>query len=170
MQLEQALLKEHSRAQTMRMVNWIGNVQSRFDELVHLFLHSEYRTVQRAAWPLSYCVERYPVLVKKHLRKIIRHLNKPGVHDAVKRNTLRFLQHINIPVSLEGEVMDNCFRFIASPAEPAAVKAFSITVLENLARKYPDIIPEFKLVLEEQMPHATPAFRVRAKAALKNIE
>lgn len=170
MQLEQALLKEHSRAQTMRMVNWIGNVQSRFDELVHLFLHSEYRTVQRAAWPLSYCVERHPVLVKKHLRKIIRHLSKPGVHDAVKRNTLRFLQHINIPASLEGEVMDNCFRFIASPAEPVAVKAFSITVLGNLARKYPDIIPEFKLVLEEQMPHATPAFRVRAKAALKNIE
>lgn len=169
MELEQQLSKEHSRKVTMRIVDWIGSSQSRFDELVRIFLNSEYRTVQRAAWPLSYCVQRHPVLVKKHLKKIINNLNKPGIHDAVKRNTVRFLQGIDIPKALHGEVMDICFRYVSSPEEAVAIKAFSLTVLQNLAKHYPDIIPELKLVIEEQMPHATAAFRNRAGKILKSL-
>lgn len=170
MQLQEELLKVHSRAQTMRIVKWVGSHQKRFDELVRLFLHGESRTVQRAAWPLSYCVEQHPALVKKHLKKIVSNLRKPGIHVAVKRNTVRFLQQINIPAALEGEVMDSCFGFVTDPTEAIAVKAFSLTVLGNLAKKYPDIIPELKLVIEEEMPRATAAFRVRAREVLKNIE
>lgn len=169
MELKQELSKEHSRTVTMRIVDWIGNDQSRFGELVRIFLSSEYRTVQRAAWPLSYCVARHPGLVKKHLKKIVNNLHRPGIHDAVKRNTVRFLQHIDIPEALQGAVMDICFQYVSSPTEATAIKAFSLTILANLARQYPDIIPELKLIIEEQMPHGTPAFKNRASKILKAL-
>jgi len=169
MDIRSALLQEHSKKQCAIIVKYIGNNQKRFDELVTLFLQDEYRVVQRAAWPLSYCVTAHPKLIQKHLKKIIRYLKKTGIHNAVKRNTVRLLQEIEIPETLQGEVMDICFGYIADPKEAVAVKAFSITVLGNLSKKYPEIIPEISLILEEQLPRETAAFKSRAKKFLKSI-
>lgn len=170
MQLEKEILKEHSRVQTLRIVDWIGNDQKRFDELVHLFLNGEYRVVQRAAWPLRFCVQQHPGLVKKHLEKIIQNLHQPGLHDAVKRNTVRFLQDMEILPKLHGEVMNTCFRFIESPTEKVAVKVYCMSILQKLSMQYPDIQAELKLVIEEQLPHESAAFKSRAKKVLKKID
>jgi hypothetical protein len=61
------------------------------------------------------------------------------LHRAVKRNVVRLLQFVEIPWKLHGEVMNYCFDFIADVKEAAAVKAFSLTILENLCQQYPDI-------------------------------
>jgi hypothetical protein len=169
MKLREAILKEHSKANCSRIVKWIGNNQSRFDELFGLFLNDEYRVVQRAAWPVSYCVINHPELIKNHFSKLIRNLKKPRLHDSVKRNTVRLLQHITIPEKFHGEIMNICFSYISSPDEAVAIKAFSLTVLQNLAKQYPDIQNEIKLVIEERWEYETAAFRSRAKKILKGL-
>lgn len=170
MDIRKALQEEHSKKQCDSIVSYIGADQERFDMLVNIFLNGEYRLVQRAAWPLSYCVIAHPQLIKKHLKKILQNLKKPGIHNAVKRNTIRLLQEIEIPGPMHGTVMDICFQYLADPKEMVAVKAFSITVLGNLAEQYPEIIPELKLVIEDQLPHETAAFKVRAGKLLKKFE
>ncbi len=164
--LQYQLLKEHSKAQCLRIVKWVGNDQKRFDELFHIFLTGEYRQVQHAAWPVSYCVIAQPQFIKKHWSRLIKNLQKPGIHDAVKRNSIRLLQDIDIPAKYRGELMDICFRYLASPTEPIAVKVFSMTVLANLAKEYPEILPELKLLIEEQLPHQSAGFKSRAKKIL----
>ncbi|HRO47087.1 hypothetical protein [Agriterribacter sp.] len=170
MNIRDAILEEHSKSQCVKIVAYIGNSQERFDELAALFLYDTYRVAQRAAWPLSYCVAAHPGLIKKHLKKIIHNLKKPGIHNAVKRNTVRLLQEIDIPKPLHGEVMATCFAYVADPKEAVAVKAFSLGVLGRLARQYPAIIPEIKLLIEEQLPHQTAAFASRAKSILKEMK
>jgi len=167
--LKATLLAEHSKAQCERIVQWVDKDQKRFDELFTLFLNGEYRVVQHAAWPVSYCVIAHPGLVKKHWKKLISNLHKPGIHNAVKRNSLRLLQDIEIPEAYEGELMDICFAFAASPQEAIAVKAFALTVLGNLSKKYPDIIPELKVLIEDNLPHSTPAFKSRANKLLETF-
>ena len=169
MKLREQILEEHSKANTARMVAWVGQNQARFDELFRLFLTDEYRVVQRAAWPLSYCVIQYPSLIKKHFGPLLKNLHKPGIHDAVKRNTMRLLQAVSIPKRYQGAVMDTCFNYIARPGEPVAIKAFSLTVLGELALQYPEIIPEIKLLVEENYERETAAFKSRAKKLLKKI-
>jgi len=169
MNIKTALLKEHSKKQCNAIVKWVGKDQKRFDELFDLFLHDEYRVVQRAGWPISYCVEKYPGLIKKHFAPLLKNLGKKGIHDAVKRNSVRLLQYVSIPEKFHGEVMDICFRYITSPSEAVAVKAFSITVLQNLAKQYPEIINEIKLVIEERWDYETIAFKTRAKNLLKEF-
>jgi len=167
--LEQTILAEHSKANCNRIVKWVGNSQKRFDELFHLFLTSGYRVNQRAAWPLSYCAISHPEFISKNLSKLVKNLHKPGIHDAVKRNTLRLLQHINIPKKFHGEIMDSCFHYISSPAEPVAIKAFSLSILQNLSKEYPDIRQEIKLAIEERWPYETAAFHSRARKFLKTL-
>ncbi len=167
MNLRNAILAEHSKAQANKIINWIGNNQERFDQLFTLFINDEYRVVQRAAWPLSYAVIKHPELIRKHFSQLLKNLEKPGIHDAVKRNTVRLLQHIDIPKRYHGKLMDTCFQYIASPAEKAAIKAFSLTILENLSAIYPEIKAELKTIIEDRWEHETAAFRARARNILK---
>jgi hypothetical protein len=167
MELREEILKEHSKAQCTKIVQWVGSSQKRFNELFALFLNDEYRVTQRAAWPVSYCVADYPVFIRTNFGKLLKNLQKPNLHDSIKRNSIRLLQHVAIPEQHQGEVMNICFGYLENPAEAVAIKAFSLTVLGNLAKLYPEIIPEVKLLVEEQLPHQTAAFKSRAKAFVK---
>jgi len=169
MTLRDKILKEHSKEQCESIVHWVRKSQERFNELLQLFLNDEYRVVQRAAWPLSYCIQKHPFLVRDHLQTLVRNLKKEKLHNAVKRNTVRLLQFVDIPEELQGEVMDACFRYISSVDEPVAVKAFSLTILEKLARSYPEILSELKLIIEERLPHETAAFKSRGTRILGNF-
>ena len=169
MNLRETILKEHSKANCTRIVKWIGSDQKKFDELFGLFLYDEYRVVQRAAWPLSNAAMAHPQLIKKHFGKLIRNLGKPGLHDAVKRNTVRLLQDVPIPERFHGGVMNICFDYIQSPDETAAVKAFSLTILEKFSVQYPEIKNELKTIIEDRWNYEKAAFRSRAKKILKRL-
>lgn len=169
MDLTKALLKEHSKAQMTKIVDYVGQNKARFKVLVEVYLAGPYRVTQRAAWPLSYCVEHHPELVKPHLKPLLDFLNKPGIHDAVKRNTLRLLQYSELPKRLHGRVADLCFQYLQSKREPIAVKAFSLTVLQRIVEVQPELGSELKIIIEDQLPYASPAFRSRAMKVLKTI-
>ncbi len=167
MNLQDEILREHSKAQCNRIVQWVGNSQPRFNELFHLFLTGEYRVVQRASWPVSYCVEAHPELVRLHFSKLVKKLQEKKLQVAVKRNAMRLLQHVKIPAAFHGKIMNICFDYVQDPAEAIAVKVFALTVLVNLSECYPDIVPEIKLIIETQWPHSTPAFKSRAAHIMK---
>ena len=95
MDIRQSLLAEHSKPQTMKIVEFIGADEKRFAELMKIFFAGEYRLTQRAAWPLNYCAERHPDLIQPYLPKLLNCLNRDDVHDAVKRNIVRLLQFIS---------------------------------------------------------------------------
>lgn len=167
MNLRETILSEHSKSNCDKIVTWVGNNKKRFNELFDLFLNGEYREAQRAAWPLSDSAIAHPSLMKNNFGKLINNLNRTNLHDAVKRNTVRLLQQIEIPPKYEGEVMNICFQYLESPKEAVAIKAFSITTLSKLAKKFPEILPEIKLLIEEQSGSQSAAFKSRSKQLLK---
>ena len=164
------LKKEHSKKQTDRIVSYIGADKDRFAVLADLFFKGEYRITQRAAWPLSYCVRAHPGLIGPYFKPLLDNLNRKDIPVAVTRNTVRLLQDVTIPKKYHGRVMSTCFDFLQSPEAPIAVKAFSLTILSNLSKEYPDIRAELKLIIDEQWEHMTPAIRSRWKKALKEME
>lgn len=169
MDLKAAILEKHSKVQMDRIVRYVGHDKHRFNALMKVFLEGDPLVQQRAGWPLSYCVEANPSFILPHLGKLLKLLERTDVHNAVTRNITRMLQNVTIPPKYQGPVMNSCFEFIASPTQAAAVKAFSLTVLEHLAFHYPDIIPELKLIIAERWPHETPAFHSRARKLLKKF-
>ncbi len=169
MNLRHQILQEHNKENCEKIVEWVGNDAEKFNELFDLFPNDEYRVTQRAAWPMSYCVVAHPELMKNNFEKLISNLEKPGIHDSIKRNTVRLLQALDISEKYEGAIMDICFNYVASPKEAVAIKAFSLAILGKFAKKYPEIIPEIKLLIEDQLPHQTFAFKSRARKSLKEI-
>ncbi|WP_295124084.1 hypothetical protein [uncultured Chitinophaga sp.] len=170
MDLRNAILEEHSREQTLKIAAWIGKDKKRFAALLQLFLHDEYRVVQRAAWTLRHVAEHHPPIITPHLDEIVERLGHDGIPVAVKRNVMAVLQQIQIPEKLHGEVMNYCFDFLQDPQETIAVKAFCMTILGNLAQSYPEIKNEIVLVIEDLLEQgASAGIRSRAKKTLKAL-
>ncbi len=169
MNLREEILKEHSKRQAGKITRYVGSSKERFKELVNLFLAGPYRVTQRAAWPLSCCVEKHPELALSHLPKLVKHLEKPGMHVAVKRNTIRLLQHTEIPEKLHGKVADICFRYLTDNEETIAVRVFSMSVLGTIARKNPELKRELQIIIEDHLPFASAAYLSRARKVPKSL-
>lgn len=170
MDLKAAILKEHSKAQALLIRDYIGNNQVLFDELMTHFFSNEYRITQRAAWIVNHCVEKYPFLINSHLERMVHNLARPKLHDAVKRNTVRILQSVDLPEELLGPLVDYCFKFLLDPKEAVAIRVFSMQILYNICKKEPELADELRIVIEEFMPHGTAGFRSRGKKILKGLQ
>lgn len=159
-------MTEHSKQQTMAIVEFIGEDPKRFAELMKVFFAGDYRLTQRAAWPMNYCAELHPKLILPYLPKLLDCLEREDMHDAVRRNVVRLLQYIEIPKRLTGKVYSHCIDLLDDADQPAAVRAFAMTVATRIAKSEPDLINELRLIVSKHLPHATAAFRARAKQVL----
>ncbi len=169
MDYKSQLAKENSKQNTNLIVNDIGDNQTKFDELVKLFLSSDYRIVQRASNVIGIVGEKQPQLVLKHIHSFIDYLKHNPI-DAVKRNVVRVFQlYKNLPYE-NGDLYDICLNFITSNQEPIAVKAFSMTICRRYCEHYPElvneVIPGLELLIEEDK---SPGIQSRGKKELKNL-
>ncbi len=170
MDIRKQLLVRHSKENTNLIVDYIGDDRTRFQELIELFLSDNYRVTQRAAWVVGDAARNRPELVDEHLETIVLNLRKPDLHVAVKRNTLRILQEIQIPESLWGEAADIAFDFLTSNDEPVAVKVFAMQVIHDIALNVPELAQELIFIIEDQMPYSTAGFKSRGRKLLKSLK
>lgn len=166
MDIHQALLSEHSKRQTTAIVDYIGDDPDRFAELMRLFFAGDYRLTQRAAWPMNYCAVNHPQLIQPYLPKLLELLQCDNQHDAIKRNLARLLQYVDIPKKLHAQVYSLCVELVDNPQEPIATRVFAMTAAARIAKKHPDLWSELQLIVASHLPHATAAFRSRAKTIL----
>lgn len=176
--LEAQILAEHSKAQTMRIVRWVGKDAARFQILMEIFLNdppskplpkgSGYQNIftQRSSWALRYVGESAPELLAPWLPILVARLRQPGLHDAIKRNTLNVFEALDFPAELDGDLADLCFSYLADPKEAIAIRCASMTVLEKICLRVPELKSELRLLLEEHEVHGSAGFRNRARKLL----
>ena len=169
MDIRAELLREHSKVQTLRICEYIGQDVKRYGLLMDLFFSNEHLVSQRAAWVMRIVARRHSFLFAPYIEKATAHLHQPQLHDAVIRNILRLFSEIPLPESVQGELVDICLSNIQHAKQPGAIKAFSITVLQQLCHLYPELAAEVSPLLKERMAYETPAFKVRAIRFLKDF-
>ena len=169
MDLKHEILKDHSKKHALHIAEYIGEDANRFDMLMQLFFCGNYQIKQRSAWVVGICCEKHPSLITPYLKKVIQNLRN-DVHDAVKRNSVKVLQNVDLPDELLGEAADVCFQLLSSRTEPVAVKVFSMTVLLNIVKKVPELKNELKIIIEDQIPYGSAGFLSRGKKTLKALE
>ncbi|MFI5154870.1 MAG: hypothetical protein ACHQEM_01715 [Chitinophagales bacterium] len=170
MNLLQTITKGYTKQNCEKVVQWIGSNKNRFSALMDLVLHADARISQRAAWPMSYCVIKFQDLVKPWFGQIVDLLEKKDTHPALIRNIVRLLQKVDIPKRYQGRIMNACFGFVQSNDQPPAIKAFSLTILENLSKQYPETRQELKIIIEERWTREKAAFRSRARKIINTIK
>ncbi|MGH9820580.1 MAG: hypothetical protein ACRD43_10465, partial [Pyrinomonadaceae bacterium] len=148
---------------------YVGNDSKHFDVLMKLMLGPVYRVSQRAAWPVSDCIERHPELVKPYFNVLIKQLERDDAHVAVRRNVARMLQFVDIPKRYAGRAFDACYNLVDDPNETVAVRVFSLTVAAKIAKDSPELLDELRLIAKKYPQAATAGFRNRARRVLGPI-
>jgi len=169
MDLRDEILKEHSRKQAQKIADWVGNDKKRFSKLIDLFLHDEYRVVQRSAYPISIISDKHPELAEANIGLMVKRLYDKDTHVAVRRNVIRILQFIEIPKNLHAKVLNFCMQYLQDPNEPIAVRCFSMTVLARLSKQYPALNNEIVQVINSSVKNPTSGMKVRIRRVLKEL-
>lgn len=153
----------------MRVADYACSSEETFKELVHCFLSDDNQLAQRAAYSLGMAVDKNPPLIGPYVGVLVSQLKRKDVHDAVIRNTVRVLEDIEIPEVFHGEVMDACFALLQNREIAIAIRAYSMTILYQLSKVYPEIRGELRFLIEEGMPFEKPAFISRGRKILARI-
>ncbi len=107
-----------------------------------------------------------PQFIQQHLPLLINKLATDTTTHTFKRDTLRLLQFVILPINLVGILMHLCFNIIQSYTEKPATKAFALHNLMHLQKKYPDIGAELVLIIQYRWSSESAAFKSVAKKIL----
>ncbi len=164
------LEKVNSATSVRKIAVWVGKSPTRFGQLVDAIDKASPRAQIRAAWSMSYCVQKYPALANPQMGKLVRLLAHPGTNPSTTRSVVRALQFVEVPSVYQGKVADRCFTLLADPTVATAIRAFSMTVLENLSLQNKDLRRELCLILEDQLPYGSTGFINRGRKILKRLK
>jgi hypothetical protein len=169
MNIEQALLKEHTKSQTLAIQDEILRNPALFDELWELIKSGTPPVPQRGAWVISHLGEVNPDLLKPYFADVLVLLRAP-THDAVHRALVRTLAHMDIPEEYEGELYDLAISWISSPVKPVAIRVHCMDIAARIARPYPELQDELRQVIEAQMSWGSAGYKSRGKRVIKSLK
>ena len=127
----------------------------------------EFRSKQAGA--LSNIGEKHPEMFLPYHQLLLDKLQEKQSHNSIRRNIVRMYQFIEIPPEYEGNFYDLAMLYLLNPNEAIAVRAFSMRICENIALKYPELIPELIQAVESVVPNGSNGLKNRAGHVLKNL-
>ncbi len=138
--------------------------------LVTLAIDKDQLVSRRAIWVLGHCDNLEHDRIKPFHDKLIRNLKKEGLHPGIIRGILSLFQKYNVPEKHESFMLDLCYKYLKNPSEAIAVRAFSITVIFNISKPYPELLQELMIVLNDlSVNEDGAAMRSRIKNTTKAI-
>jgi hypothetical protein len=164
------LSKEHSIDNALDISSFLIKNPSKISDFFEIYWGNDIMITQRAALVIIELTNWRPKLIKPFVEPMILKLKKEGINDAIKRNTVRILAEFPIPEHMEGETIQICFNYLNNPSEAIAIKVFSMTILERMVAKYPELKPELIYAIETGMEFGSAGYRSRGGKILERLK
>jgi hypothetical protein len=143
---------------------------SMFNSLIQSISHPDNKIANMAAWTASHTVEINSNIIKLVHHKFLISLMKKTKIGGIKRNIVRIWQFSKLQESILAEVVTIALNYFSNPKEDIAVRAFSITILQNSLMYIPELESEITFLIEKELPNAGPAIASRSRKCLKFID
>lgn len=163
------LTARHNKAVINRIINHIGYDEALFEELLAVFLGDEGELARQAAWVFSDVAPKFPATCHLQWPALLALASRPNTHEAIKRGFFRALQHLETPEPYLGETVQLCFDQLLNRQAAIAIRVFAMTSLVNLAQQLPELKPEIKLILEDELPFGSAGFVSRARREMRRL-
>jgi len=168
-QLDDLLSKGTGRAQVNSILALIEGNECLFDQLLHILLQNTEPESRKAAWVIDIYSEYHPEVVNEKLKTIFIRLIHDACHTAIHRHVLRILARAPLPDGGLGELIQVCFDFLLSSAEPVAVKVHAMELLYRISGQEPDLKRELFDTIEFRMEEELPGFKNRGSKILRKL-
>jgi len=152
-------------------VLYIKENPSKLNELIEMSFSNSQPEAWRAAWVLADFVKN-DIQIRKKLQplssKIIKYFktfNSPGQI----REFLKVIQHLDVNEEDMGMLIDMSFNWLLDRKTDQSFRVHGMQIIYDYSKKEPDLLPELKAILEQEMEYALPGFKSRGKKILKLI-
>jgi hypothetical protein len=136
-------------------VRMIANKEVSIDDVVNLALSNEQPHARFACWILTHYLDECDKnALNEYVDRAIDFLPYPK-HTGQKREILRWLTICKIKTEKLGQLLDFCLEVLPDNSLPIAVKIHAMTIIDNIAKKEPEIIPEFAAIITDMLPYTT---------------
>lgn len=167
--LKDLITKPNNKQTINEIIDFVEDSPKLFAELMEHFVNGTSRVSQTTSWALGHIGEQQPKLIAPYHTTLLLQLQDKTKKGAVRRNIVRIYQTCPIPVEIEGELYETCMSFLLDPKEAIAIKAFSMTVCERIAIKYPDLISELIDAIQSVLPNGSAGVKNRGMHTLTRI-
>lgn len=169
MNILQELQQARSKNRNQRIIDFIGDSQEYFDELLSYFAENDARIQDTIAWIMSDCVQKNPTFLDRHFDFVCQNLKNPAT-NGVERNMYRALQYVvEIPEEYQGEIVELAFEKLSAANTAIANKVFSMTVVYNISKTLTELQQELAIMIEDQLPYGSAGFKNRGQKILNEI-
>ncbi len=169
---------------TTQLTNQIENCNSKVDALIcaeyivknpelldflfEIIKKEEHKKNWRAAWILDHVYASKPQLLNGYENRMIQ-LFMQTKSSSIQRIIGKLLSFSHIKDKADGDFLNKCFELLIAAQTPVAVKVHAMQLIFNISDKYPELKPELKIVIEENIPHNSVGFKSRANKILKKL-
>jgi 8-oxo-dGTP diphosphatase len=172
---EEELRSMVSNMMGTREAEWIADSAIANSEILGKLLDYSFsddrKLAFRASWTLSKVHDKIPEIVVPYLNRLIESLNNID-NESVQRSFLRIvsLSDLNlVSARNQGILADHCFRMMKSGFSAIAIKAYSMEIIYQLTKIYPELANELSAtvnMLDGEIPAGVLA---RARIILKKL-
>ena len=167
--LKDLISKPNNKQTILEIIDFVGDSPESFAELMECFIAGSSSVSQTTSWALSHIGEQKSELIAPHHVNLLAQLQDKPKQGAVRRNIVRIYQTCPIPGEIEGELYEACMGYVLDSKDAIAIKAFSMTVYEQIALKYPDLIPELIDALKSVVPTGSAGIKNRGMHTINRL-
>ncbi|MBL4585498.1 MAG: hypothetical protein JKX84_00365 [Flavobacteriales bacterium] len=139
-----------------------------FEEVFNAFYSEDGHLAHRSGFILGQVFRKKPQLLIPKIELLLAKMNEPP-NQWYRWMTIMYLSHCKLPVEHDGLAATLAFEELENPSAKPAVKNASLRLLEFICKRNPELIPEYKLYLEEIMEHERPTLVAKAKKQMKAL-
>lgn len=152
------------------LINEIARNSDYYQNLMEIALYDSNQKSWRAAYLVDKINDDYPKLLFPYLQKMIEQV-RIEKNTGKKRHFLKLISMNDLNINQQGLVFDFCIETLKSAKEPAAVRVHAMQILQNIALKETELIPEILLVIENELEyHSTAGITSRGKKLIANLK
>ena len=140
-----------------------------FEFVLHTALSHRQPQARYCTWIISHYLPKHKSAIDAHIDTIIAFLPQT-THTGHTREILRWLAtYLPKNVTREGELFDFCVNSLRSMTVPVGVKTHALTVSETIAKRYPDLLPEYKELLSDMLPFSERSIVHKIKRIMRKL-
>jgi hypothetical protein len=148
----------------------IDNNPEYFRHLLDICFTEPYPISMRASRVIQMFCEKNPEFILPYLDEVIKNIEKSKV-EGVKRSFLKLIAEsvdFNL-VKDNSRLLQIAFDWVVSPKEAISVRYYCIFICKKFCDCEPDLIPEFKAMLEISLTESSAGLCSTAKKVLKKL-
>ncbi|MFK7922133.1 MAG: hypothetical protein AB8H47_09260 [Bacteroidia bacterium] len=168
MNLYEILKARTNRDHMVEIAQWVGEDADRFAEVWRLVNCGEEPTAPYASWLMDYCLQLHPPHLLPYRKGALDLLRQP-LHNMIHRNLVKHLYRVPIDEDIEGELYDLAINKINNPQVEIAIRVHCMDVAWEIAKPWPELREELRLVIEGHIVDGSAGFKSRGKRVLKRI-